>query len=277
MMMTNAGELRLESASFSHDGGRDYNEDAVGESDAFGAVRLFMLADGAGGQGGGDVAARTAIAAAKSEFMRMPAYSPDTLLRCMKTADLAVRHRQTEETRLARMASTFVALLVDYRQRKALIGNLGDSRCYVFRQNQVIAQSYDHSLVQRFIDAGLYPAEKLREHPKRNVLYASLGANEETIDPFVSAASIDLLSGDGVLLCSDGVWELVDEETMGRLHAMSATVAQWRDHIVAAVRGRMAPGHDNFSALVVRCSLAAPTAMQDDDERTMPPMAMQPA
>ena len=66
--MTNTGDLRLESASFSHDGGRDYNEDAVGDSDAFGAVRLFMLADGAGGQGGGDVAARTAIAAARSEF-----------------------------------------------------------------------------------------------------------------------------------------------------------------------------------------------------------------
>ena len=274
--MTNAGELRLESASFSHDGGRDYNEDAVGESDAFGAVRLFMLADGAGGQGGGDVAARTAIAAAKAEFMRMPAYSPETLLRCMKTADMAVRHKQSEETRLARMASTFVALLVDYRQRKALIGNLGDSRCYIFRQNEVIAQSYDHSLVQRFIDAGLYPAEKLREHPKRNVLYASLGANEETIDPFVSAASIDLASGDGVLLCSDGVWEVVDEETLGKLHAMSATVSQWRDHVVAAVRGRMGPGHDNFSALLVRCFLSAPTTV-DDDQRTMPPMAMQPA
>lgn len=274
--MTNAGELRLESASFSHDGGRDYNEDAVGESDAFGAVRLFMLADGAGGQGGGDVAARTAIAAAKTEFMRMPAYSPETLLRCMKTADMAVRNKQSEETRLARMASTFVALLVDYRQRKALIGNLGDSRCYIFRQNAIVAQSYDHSLVQRFIDAGLYPAEKLREHPKRNVLYASLGANEETIDPFVSAASIDLASGDGVLLCSDGVWELVDEETLGRLHAMSATVSQWRDHVVAAVRGRMAPGHDNFSALLVRCFLSAPTII-DDDQRTMPPMAMQPA
>ena len=47
--MMSAGDLRLESASFSHDGGRDYNEDAVGDSDAFGAVRLFMLADGAGG------------------------------------------------------------------------------------------------------------------------------------------------------------------------------------------------------------------------------------
>ncbi len=276
MMMTNAGELRLESASFSHDGGRDYNEDAVGESDAFGAVRLFMLADGAGGQGGGDVAARTAIAAARGEFMRMPAYSPDTLRRCMASADQAVRLKQSEETRLARMASTFVALLVDYRQRKALIGNLGDSRCYIFRGDKVIAQSYDHSLVQRFIDAGLYPAEKLREHPKRNVLYASLGANEETVEPFVSVSSIDLMSGDGVLLCSDGVWEVVDEATLGRLHAMSDTVAQWRDHVVAAVRGRMAPGHDNFSALVVRCSLVG-SATAEDDERTMPPMAMQPA
>ena len=274
--MTNAGELRLESASFTHDGGRDYNEDAVGESDAFGAVRLFMLADGAGGQGGGDVAARTAIASAKTEFMRMPAYSADTLRRCMSSADLAVRKKQTEETRLARMASTFVALLVDYRQRTALIGNLGDSRCYVFRLDKVIAQSYDHSLVQRFIDAGLYPAEKLREHPKRNVLYASLGANEETIDPFVSDASIDLQPGDGVLLCSDGVWELVDEATLGKLHAMSATVAQWRDHIVAAVRGRMGPGHDNFSALLVRCS-SSPLELADDDQRTMPPIAMQAA
>jgi PPM family protein phosphatase len=272
--MMNAGELRLESASFTHDGGRDYNEDAVGESDAFGAVRLFMLADGAGGQGGGDVAARTAIAAAKSEFMRLPAYSADTLRRCMASADLAVRKKQTEEARLARMASTFVALLVDYRQRKALIGNLGDSRCYVFRRDKVIAQSYDHSLVQRFIDAGLYPVEKLREHPKRNVLYASLGANEETIDPFVSEQSIELFTGDGVLLCSDGVWEVVNEETMGKLHAMSTSVGQWRDHIVAAVRGRMAPGHDNFSALLVRCTQGA-ASPAEDDQRTMPPIALQ--
>ena len=274
--MMNAGELRLDSASFTHDGGRDYNEDATGESDAFGAVRLFMLADGAGGQGGGDVAARTAISAAKTEFMRLPAFSADTLRRCIATADLAVRQRQTEETRLARMASTFVALLVDYRQRKALMANLGDSRCYVFRNNSVIAQSYDHSLVQRFIDAGLYPAEKLREHPKRNVLYASLGANEETIEPYVAPASIDLMVHDGILLCSDGVWEVVDEATLGRLHAMSKTVAEWRDNLVAAVRGRMAPGHDNFSALLVRCSQGASNS-SEDDQRTMPPTAMQAA
>ncbi len=274
--MTSSDQLRLESASFSHDGGRDYNEDAVGDSDAFGAVRLFMLADGAGGQGGGDVAARTAIAAARSEFMRLPAFSPDTLRRCMVTADQAVRAKQSEETRLARMASTFVAFLVDYRLRHALIGNLGDSRCYVFRGERVIAQSYDHSLVQRFIDAGLYPAEKLRVHPKRNVLYASLGANEEAVEPYVSDQPVDIQPGDGILLCSDGVWELVDEATLGRLNAMSATAAQWRDHVVAAVRGRMAPGHDNFSALLIRC-VADTQSPAEDDDRTMPPMRLQPA
>ncbi len=274
--MRNSGGLRLESASFSHDGGRDYNEDAVGDSDAFGAVRLFMLADGAGGQGGGDVAARTAITAARSEFMRLPAFSPDTLRRCMATADQAVRAKQREEVRLARMASTFVALLVDYRLRHALIGNIGDSRCYVFRGENVVAQSYDHSLVQRFIDAGLYPAEKLRVHPKRNVLYASLGANEEAVEPYVSETSVDLLPGDGILLCSDGVWELVDEATLGRLHAMSRSAGQWRDHVVAAVRGRMAPGHDNFSALLIRCETCQVSA-SDDDDRTMPPINLQPA
>lgn len=271
--MINTGDLRLESGSFSHDGGRDYNEDAVGDSDAFGAVRLFMLADGAGGQGGGDVAARTAIAAARSEFMRMPAFSPETLVRCLTSADLAVRKKQGDEARLARMASTFVAVLVDYRQRKAIIGNLGDSRCYVLRQDRIIAQSYDHSLVQRFIDAGLFPAAKLREHPKRNVLYASLGANEEGVEPFVSPAPIELMSGDGIVLCSDGVWELVDEPTLCRVHAASPNVATWRDLLVSAVRGRMAPGHDNFSALLVRC-IVIPQAVDDDDQRTMPPIAV---
>ncbi|MCS6996898.1 MAG: serine/threonine-protein phosphatase [Casimicrobiaceae bacterium] len=259
--------LRLETCSFSHDGGRDYNEDAVGSSHAFGAVHLFMLADGAGGQGGGDVAAQIAIRVASREFSRLPVFSSETLLRCMKAADREIAARQSTGTQLARMAATFVAALIDAHSRQLLIGNLGDSRCYVFRGAQIVGQSYDHSLVQRFIDAGLYPAERLRQHPKRNVLYASLGANLEGVEPYVSPQPLVLEAGDGVLLCSDGVWELLDEPTLGRLHAQSPTVEAWRDLLVSAVRGRMAPGHDNFSALLVRCDLVQIT----DDERTLPP------
>jgi len=270
--MTTMGSMRIDATSFSHDGGRNYNEDAVGDHEAFGAVRLFMLADGAGGQGGGDVAAQTAVAAAKAEFIGLPVFSPDTLRRCMDKADKAIRVKQKNEPRLAQMASTFVALLVNYQRWQVLLGNLGDSRCYIFRGAKVIAQSYDHSLVQRFIDAGLYPVEKLRQHPKRNVLYASLGANEEDIKPYLTEAPINLQSGDGVLLCSDGVWELLDEARLGDLHAASETVATWRDHVVTSVRECMPERHDNFSAVMIRCLPADSTEDKEDKLRTLQPL-----
>lgn len=271
--MNHTTQLQLVSSSFTRDGGRDYNEDAVGDTTAYGAVRLFTLADGAGGQGGGDVAAHVAITSARAEFARLPAFSRDTLIRCMTAAHAAIEQRQKSEQRLSRMASTFVAAIVDAHLRRVLIGNIGDSRCYVFRGNAIISQSYDHSLVQRFVDAGLYPAEKLRLHPKRNVLYASLGSNPEGVEPYISDEAITLNEGDGLLLCSDGVWELIDEATLGYLHSKSATVEEWRDLLLSAVRGRMAPGHDNFSALVVRCLAGAPVDSTDSD-RTMPPLSL---
>jgi serine/threonine protein phosphatase PrpC len=251
--MSSIRGLQLESAQFSLQGGRDYNEDGVAECEAYGAVRLFMLADGAGGQGGGGVASRIALTAMQSEFMALPVFAPETLQRCMDKADEAVRAQQGSAAELARMASTFVAFLVNYHRRQALMCNLGDSRCYVFRGAEVIAQSYDHSLVQRFVDAGLYPKAKLREHPRRNVLYASLGANEEKVPPYVSAEPIDLQPGDGIMLCSDGVWEVLEDAVLGELHAVSHTVDHWREQLIAAVEAHMPPGHDNFSALLVRC------------------------
>jgi PPM family protein phosphatase len=143
----------------------------------------------------------------------------------------------------------------------------------VFRGDSIISQSYDHSLVQRFVDAGLYPADKLRQHPKRNVLYASLGSNPEGVEPHISEEAVVLQEGDGLLLCSDGVWELIDEPTLAHLHSISPTVESWRDLVLSAVRGRMAPGHDNFSALLVRCA-SAPANSAEDFDRTMPPLSL---
>jgi serine/threonine protein phosphatase PrpC len=270
--MIRSRAMRIDVSRFSDPGGRDYNEDSVADCEAFGAVRLFMVADGAGGQGGGDVASQTAVAAARAEFIGFPVFAPDTLRRCMARADEAIRAKQKNEPRLARMASTFVALMVNYQRRQVLMGNLGDSRCYVFRGDRVIAQSYDHSLVQRFVDAGLYPLEKLREHPKRNVLYASLGANEEGVSPYLTETPIELQPGDGALLCSDGVWELLDDAVLGQLHATSATVESWRDRLVSAVRQCMPAGHDNFSAVMLRCLPANLTEDDEDELRTVQPV-----
>lgn len=264
--MSSPGAIRIEAASFSHEGGRTYNEDFLGECEAVGALRLFVLADGAGGQGGGDVAAQTAVAAAQTAFRQLPVFSPETIRRCIQQAGQAVVDRQKDETRLATMASTVVMLLVSYQRGAALLGNLGDSRCYVFRGRQVAAQSLDHSVVQRFVDAGLYPAEQLRAHPKRNVLYASLGANQDLTPPYFSQEPVPLQPGDGVLLCSDGVWELLQDIELGELHASSTNAQDWRDRLEAAVRASMPAGHDNYSAFLLRC---LPAESSEDD--TIPP------
>lgn len=261
--------LRVEVASFSENGGRDYNEDALGHTEAFGAVGLFVLADGAGGMGGGAAASRLAVEAAQAEFLGLPAFAPTTLRRCITKADEKIRTKQLEGGVFSKMASTFVGLLMSYQNGHALMGNLGDSRCYVFRGDRILAQSYDHSLVQRFVDAGLYPLERLRQHPRRNVLYASLGANDEAVDPHISAAPIELQAGDGILLCSDGVWEILEESSLARLHAEHATLNAWRDALLAAVQERMPPGHDNSSALLLRCVTSA--SASDDELSTVRP------
>ncbi len=250
--MSSTSAFRIGSTTFTHSGGRDYNEDAIGQCEAFGAVQLFLLADGAGGQGGGDVASRTAIDAAKTVFMGLPVFSPDTLQLCIEKADEAVTQKQKNEPRLAHMASTFVAVMINYERRQALLGNLGDSRCYIFRGDRVIAQSYDHSLVQRFVDAGLYPVDKLRQHPRRNVLYASLGANAERISPYITKTPIELQTGDAVMLCSDGVWELLEDQVLCELNRTSETLEIWASRLQQLVQTRMPSGHDNFSAILVR-------------------------
>jgi len=263
-----AGAIRIEATSFSHRGGRHYNEDALGECEAMGALRLFVLADGVGGQRGGEVASRIAVEAAQAAFRQMPEFSTDTIRRCIERANQAIVERQRAEPNLSTMASTVALLLLSYQRGQALLGNLGDSRCYVFRQAQVLTRSQDHSLVQRFVDAGLYPADRLREHPQRNVLYASLGANDAHAQPYLSEEPVNLQPGDGVLLCSDGVWELLADARLGELHADSVDAETWRDRIVEAVESAMPADHDNFSAFVLRC---LPAESSDDD--TLPPGA----
>jgi serine/threonine protein phosphatase PrpC len=264
--MSETRGIRLEAAFFSKQGGRDYNEDHLGECESLGGLRLFVLADGAGGQGGGEIAARTAVAAVQAALRELPVFSPETVRRCIEDADAAVAARQQFEPGATRMASTVVLLLVSCQRSKAVIGNLGDSRCYVFRGNSVIAQTHDHSVVQRSIDAGLYPANKLRQHPQRSVLYASLGAHTGESEPYVSDPAVVLEPGDGLLLCSDGVWELLEDSELAELHASSNTVELWRDRLASAVEARMPATHDNYSAFVLRC---LPAISTDDD--TLPP------
>ena len=206
-------------------GKRATNQDTVGE--AFeDPLACFVVADGAGGHEGGEVASRLVVDAILNCFRQDPGFGPAALLGYAACASADVASRKQQEPRYADMSTTVAALLVDCARGQALWAHLGDSRVYLFRDARLHAMSKDHSLTQQLIDAGYAKAEQLRIHPQRNILFAAIGAEGDT-QIELSAGTTRLLPGDALLLCSDGLWEWVMEGDMERTLAQHNSAEQW--------------------------------------------------
>jgi serine/threonine protein phosphatase PrpC len=159
-------------------------------------------------------------------------------------------HEQQSDQRLRDMRATVAMLVLDRARQLACWGHLGDSRVYGFRSGRLRFHSRDHSVIQSMLDAGIGDAEMLRRHPRRGVLLAALGSVDE-MEPDVSAAAEPVYDGDVFMLCSDGLWEYVEEAVMEHLLAFSPTAESWLTALEAELLARAEPGHDNYSAIAV--------------------------
>jgi serine/threonine protein phosphatase PrpC len=233
-------------------GKRATNQDTIGEAYDE-QLAIFVLADGAGGHEGGEVASRVVVDAILACFKDQPAFGPAALLSYAKCASDEVASRKAADPRYADMSTTVAALLIDLARGQALWGHLGDSRVYHFRGAQLLAMSKDHSLTQQLIDAGYARAEQLRIHPQRNILFAAIGAEGDT-EVELSAGATTLLPGDALLICSDGLWEWVVEADMERTLSQAAGPDRWLaamcrladDNIINSGKVR-----DNYSAYAI--------------------------
>ncbi|MES2318231.1 MAG: protein phosphatase 2C domain-containing protein [Pseudomonadota bacterium] len=233
-------------------GKRSTNQDTVGES-FHESLAIFVVADGAGGHEGGEVASRVVVDAILTCFMEQPAFGPDALLSYAECASSDVASRKAAEPRYADMSTTVASLLIDRARGEALWAHLGDTRVYLFRGARLHAMSKDHSLTQQLIDAGYARPEHLRIHPQRNILFAAIGAEGDT-QIELSAGATRLLPGDALLICTDGLWEWVVEADMERTLAQSSSSEQWlaamcrlaADNIINTGKVR-----DNFSAYAI--------------------------
>jgi serine/threonine protein phosphatase PrpC len=231
--------LRFEYAATSHVGlVRDGNEDA-----GFAAPYLQLVADGVGGSAAGEVASATtayvvsALAAAESDV------DPATLLR----SAVLEAHRQLREgvrraPERAGMATTLTAVVV-HEDRFCLV-HVGDSRAYSLRDDELTRLTADHTLVQSLIDDGTLTEASAADFAFRSVVLRSVNA-EAPVEPDVH--QLDLRPGDRLLLCSDGLSDLVPDDGIAaalaradRQHAASALV----DAALAA------GGRDNVTCLV---------------------------
>jgi protein phosphatase len=130
---------------------------------------------------------------------------------------------------------------------RVVVGNVGDSRTYLYRNAKLKRISKDHSLVQRLVDLGQLSPDEVYTHPQRNAVLRSLGDRAELL---VDTFSERLHPGDALLLCSDGQWEMTRDPTMEQLIAQAADPQTACHALVAAAN--QAGGEDNITVVLAQ-------------------------
>jgi len=253
--------MQLEVSVLSNIGGRDRNEDACGFWTGDGGC-FAVVSDGAGGHGGGDVASKLAVRVILTKFQESPECTGEAIDRALKTAHQAIVAQQPTRDELSAMRATAAVLAIDTVHHTAVWGHVGDTRLYCFRNGGIVAQTKDHSVVQKMVDAGYLAQAAIRQSLQRSKLFAALGHDEE-FEATIERTPFPLAIGDAFLLCTDGFWEYVDETTMLATLADVPTPAAWLREMVDDVVRRGGREQDNFSALAIFCREASAQAAGD--------------
>ena len=211
---------------------------------------LFIIADGMGGHGNGQEASQLAIRAMRESILMTLQLGiedealPELLSEAVQSANRSIYKRNQQ--RHADMGTTTTAALL--WGTTAYIANVGDSRTYIYREVDGLTQvTQDHSTVARLVKRGAISAGDVYTHPKRNEIYRSLG-NHPTVE--VDTFTVTVQPGDILLLCSDGLWEMVrDAEIEEILRSSASFCSQLCAMLVQAALNR--GGKDNISMIAV--------------------------
>ena len=246
---------------------RDHNEDAIGTN---GDLGLIVLADGMGGHRGGEVASAITVSTVLETLAdRLKSIGPGDndeyngySLHCMAVHD-AIERANTkvfdasrENAQYRGMGTTVVVLL--FRDNRFVVAHVGDSRLYRYRDGKLEQITHDHSLMQELIDRGFYSQEQAEDSLNRNLVTRAIGI-EKSVDIDLLEGGVE--TGDIFLLCSDGVTDMVDDETI------RSTIPESQDDLenIASELVRLANeagGKDNISAVLARPTKPFPW---DDD------------
>ncbi|WP_395694929.1 PP2C family protein-serine/threonine phosphatase [Nocardioides sp.] len=233
--------LRFSGAGISDVGRvRPENEDS-----AFVGPYVAVVADGVGGAAAGEVASATATYAMAATALARFGDVPEVVLTAGAEAAQASVQRgvQTDLRRLG-MATTLTAVVCD--GDRVVLGHVGDSRAYLLRDGRATQVSRDHTYVQRLVDHGEIDAVSAAVHPWRNVVLRSVDG--DPVHPAVDLVPLDVVPGDRLLLCSDGLTDLVPDEAIAGLLG-GGEPEEAASALVDAALG--AGGRDNVTCVVL--------------------------
>lgn len=229
-------------------GSREINEDSI-YADCSDNKGLFVVADGLGGHGKGDIASGLATATFKETFSTRPESLQDFFSEAFLNAQESILAEQRRVGCPFQMKTTVCALAID--KDKLMWGHIGDTRLYAFSRNKVKVRTLDHSVPQMLVLVHDIKEKDIRNHPDRNKLLRVLGVSGDT--PKFEISELQNTSAyQAFLLCSDGFWELILEKEMCTTLKKSSSAAEWMAKMREIVEQRGAgKDMDNYSAITV--------------------------
>lgn len=210
-----------------------------------GLPNLFIVADGMGGHKAGDYASKCAVQTVVEEVGRSkPTDSPIEIIdKAIIKANERIRRKASEDENMVGMGTTIVVCTcID---DTAYVANVGDSRLYLI-DNKITQITRDHSLVEEMIRMGGLDRSEARNHPDKNIITRALGAMDTVNADFFE---IGIRPGDTLLMCSDGLTNMVLDEEILRIVASSDTLREKGENLVktANING----GKDNIGVVLV--------------------------
>ena len=238
----------IDSFFFTAPGGREQNEDAVGQREIPGGT-LFLLADGLGGHQRGAEASAQVIASMQDAASPEEEDLEQWLTRSITQANEVLLRLQADSG--STMRSTLVALALTENQ--VVWAHVGDSRLYYIRGGRLISFTNDHSVAYAKYKSGEITRAQIGQDEDQSSLLRSLG-NPTRNHPDLAVLDSPPQSGDGFLLCSDGLWEYLYDGEILVDFCKSTCAEDWARLLLLRAMGRIQPGNDNLSLITIMLS-----------------------
>lgn len=229
-------------------GNRENNEDSAVCLEHNGNY-CFVVADGLGGHGKGEVASQKVIEVFQRLFEKNITETDSFLQIAFETAQAEVIATQKSANAMLEMKTTAVALVVV--DGKCQWGHIGDSRLYLFNKNKIVTRTLDHSVPQMLVLAGEIKEKHVAKHPDRNRLLRVIGIEWDSPKYELSEA-YRTADCQAFLLCSDGFWEHIDEKKMRVFLKKSSSAEEWLDQMTNEVKKNgSGQDMDNHTAIAI--------------------------
>lgn len=238
--------MKFDTYLYTNQGGRAYNEDTANYK-LDGVHGIFVVADGLGGHGKGDLASQCVVDTILSNYQSGKIHDRQWFEQQIAVAHEKVSALQQETN--GKMKSTVVALTID--AVGASWAHVGDSRLYYLSEGKIKACTQDHSVAYTKYQMGQITKVQIAMDEDQSSLLRSIGGGKSTPEIYWMDESEVLQKGDGFLLCSDGLWEYLYDEEILIDYLKADSAREWAEWMLLRVMNRVPDDHDNLTLITV--------------------------